>query len=86
MNTMIKGLSFGVLIVALFFVSYPANAQSWQNSPRNWQNSPNNPTAGGIYDNQGNRQGYAVQRQDGSGVNLFTNDGKRMGYQNYQRR
>jgi len=57
---------------------------NWQNSHNNWQNSPNNfNSQNGIYDNEGNRAGYAVPRADGSGVNIFNDDGDRIGYQNY---
>ena len=57
---------------------------NWRNSPNNWNNSPNNfNSRNGIYDNDGNRTGYAVPRADGSGVNIFNDDGGRLGYQNY---
>src|SRR6516162_499155 len=42
---------------------------NFQNSPYNFQNSPYNWNGNrGIYDNEGNRAGYAVPRPDG-GVN-----------------
>jgi len=33
----------------------------------------------GIYDNEGNRSGYAIPRPDG-GVSVFDNNGNRTGY------
>ena len=56
------------------------NPQNWQNSPQNWQNSADNYNgANGVYDKDGNRTGYVVPRADGSGVNLFNNNGARAG-------
>jgi hypothetical protein len=60
--------------------NYQNSPYNYRNSPYNYQNSPYNPfSTNGIYDNDGNRQGYAVPRSDG-GVNLFDNDGNRLGY------
>lgn len=64
------------------------NSESnFQNSPYNFRNSPNNfdnspyntNSRNGVYDNDGNRAGYAVRRPDG-GVNVFDNSGNRTGY------
>lgn len=53
---------------------------NFNNSPFNFQNSPYNLNSNrGIYDEEGNRSGYAVPRSDG-GVNIFDNDGNRAGY------
>jgi hypothetical protein len=62
-------------------------SQDWRNNPQNWENSAQNyNNANGIYDQSGNRIGYAVPRTDGSGVNYFDNSGHRTGYQNFQNR
>jgi len=56
------------------------NPQNWQNSPQNWQNSADNYNGtNGVYDKDGNRTGYVVPRADGSGINLFNNNGARTG-------
>jgi hypothetical protein len=79
------------LAAAQSFNSSPYNFQNspynFQNSPYNFNNSPNNfnnspynmNSRNGIYDSNGNRQGYAVPRSDG-GVNFFDNNGNRTGY------
>ena len=60
------------------------SSNNWKNSPNNWENSSSNSSSkNGVYDNQGNRRGYAVPRQSGSGVNYFDNEGNRTGYHNY---
>jgi hypothetical protein len=62
------------------------SSQDWQNSPQNWQNSgANYNNANGIYDSSGNRIGYAVPRSDNGGVNYYNNDGRRGGYQVYDK-
>ena len=54
--------------------------QNFNNSPQNFNNSPQNfNSTNGIYDNQGNRQGYQVQSPTGV-VNYFDNNGNRIGY------
>ena len=54
--------------------------QNFNNSPQNFNNSPQNfNSSNGIYDNQGNRQGYQVQSPSGV-VNYFDNYGNRIGY------
>jgi hypothetical protein len=82
---------FGNAAVAQSFNNSPNNFQNspnnfenspynFQNSPHNFQNSPYNMNSNnGVYDNSGNRQGYAVRRPDG-GVNFFDNSGNRRGY------
>ena len=56
---------------------------NYENSPYNWKNSPNNPHGNIIYDSNGNSQGYAVPKSNGSGVNMFDADGNPKGYSNY---
>lgn len=59
------------------FENSPLN---YDNSPLNWQNSPHNALSDrGIYDNSGNRTGYAVPTDNGT-VNIFSDDGERIGY------
>ena len=80
-----------IIAGASFAQNWPNSPNNWQNSPNNWQNNPNNwqnnsnnfNSQNGIYDNEGNRLGYAVPRADGSGVNIFKDDGDHLGYQNY---
>ncbi len=65
---------------------------NFQNSPYNWNNSQYNwnnsqykwNSRNGIYDNDGNRQGYVVPNQNGT-FNYFDNDGNRRGYMPYGR-
>lgn len=59
------------------------SSYNWNNSPYNWQNSQYNPNANIIYDNNGNPQGYAVPKTNGSGINLYNFNGKRTNYYNY---
>jgi hypothetical protein len=60
--------------------NYENSPYNYRNSPYNYNNSPYNSNAtNGIYDNDGNRLGYAVRRSDG-GVNFFDDDGNRTGY------
>jgi hypothetical protein len=66
------------------FQNSPYNLENspynFRNSPYNFQNSPYNMNStNGIYDDSGNRQGYAVPRPDG-GLNFFDNQGNRSGY------
>ena len=62
------------------------NPYAAQNNPYAPQNNPFNPDNsqfGGknaIYDNNGNYTGYAVPKEDGSGVNIFSPNGQRRGY------
>ena len=61
------------------------SSSSWNNNPNNWNNNPNNYNANnGVYDNQGNRQGYAVPSPSGT-VNYFDNQGNRQAYVPYGR-
>ena len=61
--------------------NFQNSPQNFQNSPQNWQNSGSNfNSANGVYDSSGNRQGYAVPRGDGDGVNYYNNNGSRDGY------
>ena len=60
------------------FANSPNN---FKNSPNNYQNSQYNPNSKGIYDSQGNRQGYAVPKASG-GTNIYDNNGNRIGYSN----
>lgn len=56
------------------------NPNNWSNNPNNWNNSPNNYNAtNGVYDSQGNRQGYQTQSPSGV-VNYYNNNGNRIGY------
>ena len=67
--------------ISIAQTSYQNSPYNMQNSPYNMQNSPYNSSSNrGVYDDQGNRSGYAVPRQDGSGVNIFDNEGNRTGY------
>lgn len=59
------------------------SSTNWRNSPGNWNNSRYNPNANIIYDSQGQAQGYAVPKQNGTGVNVYDFNGKRQGYYNY---
>ena len=59
------------------------SSTNWRNSPGNWNNSRYNPNANIIYDSQGQAQGYAVLKQNGTGVNVYDFNGKRQGYYNY---
>ena len=60
------------------------SANNWRNSPDNWQNSADNANSdNAIYDNRGNRTGYAVEKSDGTGINLYDDLGNRTGYHNY---
>jgi hypothetical protein len=57
-----------------------SNPYNYKNSPYNYKNSPYNlNSSNGIYDEDGERQGYAVRRSDG-GVNFFNDEGNRTGY------
>jgi hypothetical protein len=61
----------------LNFNNSPLN---FNNSPMNWNNSPLNINSNnGIYDNKGNRTGYAVPSPSGT-VNYYNNNGNRIGY------
>ena len=54
--------------------------QNFNNSPQNFNNSPQNfNSTNGVYDTQGNRQGYQVQSPTGV-INYFDNNGNRTGY------
>jgi len=55
------------------------SALNYRNSPLNWNNSPLNRNSNSIYNEDGERTGYAVRRPDG-GVNFFDEDGNRTGY------
>lgn len=59
------------------------SSNNWNNNPGNWNNSRFNPDANLIYDSQGQAQGYAVQKQNETGVNVYDFNGKRQGYYNY---
>src|SRR6266498_461865 len=60
--------------------NYENSPYNYRNSPYNYNNSPYNMNSNnGIYDNDGNRQGYAVPRSDG-GANFFDDEGNRTGY------
>jgi hypothetical protein len=57
------------------------SSSNWNNSPSNWNNSSSNWSAtNGVYDNSGNRLGYAVPSPTGV-VNYFDNNGNRIGYE-----
>ena len=61
----------------LNFDNSPLN---FNNSPLNFQNSPLNiNSTRGVYDNNGNRMGYAVPNPSGT-VNYYNNNGNRTGY------
>jgi len=60
--------------------NFENSPNNFRNSPNNFNNSPNNFNAtNGVYDNRGNRIGYEVQAPSGV-VNIYSNDGQRMGY------
>lgn len=67
--------------------NYQNSEYNYENSPYNYQNSPynynnsayNNSANNGFYDNRGNRIGYEVQAPSGV-TNVYSNDGRRMGY------
>jgi hypothetical protein len=60
--------------------NYENSPYNYKNSPYNYKNSPYNlNSSNGIYDEDGERQGYAVRRHDG-GVNFFNDEGNRTGY------
>lgn len=60
--------------------------QNWNNSPQNWINNPNNFNAtNGVFDNQGRQIGYEVQTPTGV-TNIYSTDGRRMGYVPAQQR
>lgn len=54
----------------------PAN---WENNPANWKNNPNNQARRDFIDSNGRTIGYVVPQEDG-GLNVFSNEGKRMLY------
>jgi hypothetical protein len=61
-------------------MNFNNSPMNFNNSPMNFNNSPMNfNSTNGIYDNQGNRQGYQVQAPSGV-VNYFDNKGNRIGY------
>lgn len=67
-------------------MNYENSSMNYRNSPMNYENSPLNYNAtNGIYDNNGNRQGYEVQAPSGV-TNYFDNNGNRIGYSPSQRR
>lgn len=63
------------------------SVDNWNNSPANWSNNASNwnnsqynyNSPNGVYDNQGNRQGYVVPSPTGT-VNYYDNYGNRQGY------
>ena len=71
--------------------SSPANWENseanWENSPANWKNSPANwdnseanyNRQNGVYDSKGKTSGYTTPKA-GGGVNIYDNDGDRIGY------
>ena len=72
------------ILICTFILSQPCFAfTKWEDSPYNWDNSRYNPNANIIYDSQGQAQGYAVPKQNGTGVNVYDFNGKRQGYYNY---
>ena len=75
-------------LYVLLFLSLPAIAGDWENSPNNWKNSPNNwenspnnssGNNGTVRNSDGSSAGYAVPKADG-GVNIYDNNGNRTGY------
>ncbi len=60
--------------------NYENSPYNYKNSPYNYDNSAYNYNANnGVYDNRGNRIGYEVQAPSGV-TNIYSNDGRRMGY------
>jgi hypothetical protein len=56
------------------------SGSNWNNSPQNWDNSPKNPyRENALYNEDGKSIGYVVPKEDG-GSNIFTNEGKRIGF------
>lgn len=61
-------------------LNYDNSPYNYENSPYNYNNSAYNFSANnGVYDNRGNRVGYEVQAPSGV-TNIYSNDGRRMGY------
>lgn len=68
--------------------NYDNSEYNFENSPYNYKNSPynhensryNQNATNGIYNEDGERIGYGVRREDG-GINFYNNDGDRVGYQ-----
>ena len=61
-------------------MNYENSSSKYENSPLNYNNSPYNYNSpNGVYDNQGNRQGYITTNPSGV-VNYFDNNGDRQGY------
>jgi hypothetical protein len=60
--------------------NYNSSPYNYNSSPYNYNNSPYDMNSrNGIYDNDGNRVGYGVQRSD-EGKNYFDNSSNRSGY------
>ena len=61
-------------------MNYENSSSKYENSPYNYNNSQYNYNAtNGVYDNQGNRQGYVVPSPTGT-VNYYDNYGNRQSY------
>lgn len=60
--------------------NYENSTQNWKNSPNNYENSIHNRDRKSIFDESGNSIGYVVPKSNG-GSNIFTNEGKRIGYE-----
>jgi hypothetical protein len=60
--------------------NYNNSSMNYNNSPYNYNNSPYNYNSpNGVYDNNGNRQGYIAPNPSGV-VNIYDNNGNRRGY------
>ena len=56
------------------------NPANWANNPANWANNPSNLSrSNGLYDNTGRSAGYITTTPSGT-VNIWSNDGRRLGY------
>ena len=64
----------------LIFITCILSTGAFAQQSPNWNNNPNNYNSqNGVYDSQGNRQGYQVQSPNGV-VNYYDNNGNRTGY------
>ena len=63
--------------------NFQNSTANFRNSPANYQNSIANPDRSSVIDANGNNFGYAVPKSNGSGVNIYSNDGSFRGYFNY---
>ena len=82
-----------VMAQLAIYARYTEAQTNWDSSPLNYQNSQMNyenssmnyNSTNGVYDNNGNRQGYEVKTPSGV-TNYFDNSGNRIGYSPSQKR